>query len=173
VRLVISFFVQLAVLLIASSSGQAQLAPKSQDLSAFEVVLRDQFPQSTIGPFECSKRESRVLCNNLVSHPKQRGGTIGVNYLLELKPDGAMTSASLMASSPSMAGNKREAEYLTALYLASAIAILTVSAPDIGIGARMPFVTKVLQSGESGIKRGQWEFSAGSSIFATFSAKKL
>lgn len=70
------------------------------------------------------------------------------------------------------ADNEKKAEYMTALFVASAIATLTVTAPDIPIGSRLPFVLRVLKSGDKGIVKGHWEFTAGSSIFASFSAKR-
>jgi predicted aconitase with swiveling domain len=168
-------FVVFSVLSIAliSFKSHAQSKSASQDVKAIEGVLKQQFPRSAIEPFECSASDGKTLCKNLVSHPKPRGGTQGVNYLLELKPDGALSTIVMMTAGPMMAEGKKEADYITMLYAASAIAVLTVTAPEIPVGSRMPFVTNVLKSGDNGVTKGAWEFTGGSSIFATFSAKKL
>jgi hypothetical protein len=79
----------------------------------------------------------------------------------------------MMTAGPVTAEGKKQREYMNYLFVASAISVLTVAAPDIPAGSRLPFITKVLKSGDRGVSQGGWEFTGGLSMFATFSAKKL
>ena len=61
---------------------------------------------------------------------------------------------------------------MTALYLASAIAVVSVASPDTPIGKRGTLVQRVFDAGDDGVQSGGWEYTAGNGLFATFSVAR-
>lgn len=165
--------VALAVWTFGADLAVAKEPVAKPTMAQFEAVLHQQFPRSRVGLFNCGddREGDGQSCLNLVSYPKPGGGSFGVNYMVKTTQAGDIKLVTCISASPAMV-DPGEAEYMTAVYVASAIAIVTVTAPRLQAGSRIGFIKRTMDAEDDGVKRDGWLFTAGNSMMASFSAEK-